>query len=90
MVVGKIGKYFNDVQQARARLILNILEAGYFDPENSQANELIPFYELKDNTCTYAMTGLLMHLLRAIIGGGNCFASSYIDEKIKIIEGEVE
>ncbi len=74
MVVGKIYEWFDDIQRTKARSALLSIEN---------------LYDSYDNACTYAMTGLLTHLLRAIIGGGNCYASSYTSEKIKIIEGEV-
>ncbi len=75
MVVGKIGQYFDRDQKTSANMAFAIIEG---------------LYESNDNACTYAMTGLLTHLLRAIIGGHAVFASSYANEKIKIIEGEAE
>ena len=90
MVVGKISDHFNENQKSRARLMMNILQLGSIDPVNTQADELMPLYDGNDNACTYAMTGLLTHLLRAIIGNGNVYASSYTNEKIELIEGEVK
>ena len=51
MVVGKISQYFNDIQQAKALSAFNSIKELYKD---------------NDNACTYAMTGLLTHLLRAM------------------------
>ena len=75
MVVGKISGHFNENQKARAKSALLAIEM---------------LYSPNDNACTYAMTGLLTHLLRAIIGNGNVYASSYVNEKIELIEGEVK
>ncbi len=74
MTVGTINQHFDDIQQARAR---------------SAFNSIKDLWEGNDNTCTYTMTGLLMHLLRAIVDG-DVIASSYINEKINIIEGEIK
>ena len=74
MVVGKINSYFNDLQQARARSALNSIK---------------DLWDGNDNACTYAMTGLLEHLLYAIVDG-EVLASNYIREKINIIEGEIK
>ena len=74
MTVGKIARHFDDLQVARARSALNSIKG---------------LYEENDNSCTYAMTGLLEHLLKAVVNG-EVWASSYVREKVELLEGCVK
>lgn len=74
MTVGKLNHHFDDLQVARARSALNSVKG---------------LYETTDNSCTYAMTGLLEHLLKAIVNG-EVLAESYLREKCELILGCVE
>jgi hypothetical protein len=45
------------------------------------------FYEGNDNAVTYPLTGLLNHLLGL---GSEVWASSYVNEKVELLEGQVQ
>ena len=51
-------------------------------------NKLATLYEGNGNSVTYTLTGLLSHLLA--LGDGAVWASSYVHEKVELLEGCVE
>ena len=48
-------------------------------------DKLASLYEGNDNSVTYTLTGLLSHLLA--LGDGAVWASSYVREKVELLEG---
>lgn len=76
MATGKISQHFIESQRIAANIALECIKK---------------LHEPNDNSCTYAMTGLLTELLNAIVdeGGQRVFAGAYVREKIALIEGTI-